>query len=108
MGQDTRTSFIAIVILTVVAAFIVAPLPSKPAFVATAKINLGTDLAGGAELRYKLLFEPGFTGNREAATKTATDVIRRRVEAKQLKEPKINSRGDDEIIIQLAGVDADA
>src|SRR5579862_6252425 len=107
MGQDTRTRFIAIVVLTVVAAYIVAPIPRKPEIVKDAKINLGIDLAGGAELRYKVLFEPGFTGNREAATKIATDVIRRRVEAKQLKEPKINSRGDDEIIIQLAGVDAD-
>ncbi|HLY75559.1 MAG TPA: protein translocase subunit SecD, partial [Planctomycetota bacterium] len=107
MGQDTRTRFIGIVVLTVIAAYIVAPIPRKPDFVKDAKINLGIDLAGGAELRYKVLFEPGFTGNREAATKVATDVIRRRVEAKQLKEPKINSRGDDEIIIQLAGVDAD-
>jgi preprotein translocase subunit SecD len=108
MGQDTRTKFIAIVILTVVAAYIVAPIPRKPSMVADAKINLGIDLAGGAELRYKILYPPGFSGNKEAATKIATDVIRRRVEAKQLKEPKINSRGDDEIIIQLAGVDADA
>src|SRR5882672_3346067 len=107
MGQDTRTRFIAIVVLTVIAAYVVAPIPRKPSFVADAKINLGIDLAGGAELRYKVLFEPGFSGNRETATKIATDVIRRRVEAKQLKEPKINSRGDDEIIIQLAGVDAD-
>ncbi|HUR39501.1 MAG TPA: protein translocase subunit SecD, partial [Planctomycetota bacterium] len=55
-----------------------------------------------------ILYPAGYSGNKEAATKIATDVIRRRVEAKQLKEPKINSRGDDEIIIQLAGVDADA
>jgi len=107
MGQDTRTRFIAIVVLTVVAAYIVAPIPRKPSYVADAKINLGIDLAGGAELRYKILYPPGFSTNKEAATKIATDVIRRRVEAKQLKEPKINSRGDDEIIIQLAGVDAD-
>ncbi len=107
MGQDTRTRFIAIVILTVVAAYVIAPIPRKPSIIADAKINLGIDLAGGAELRYKILYPPGFSGGKEAATKIATDVIRRRVEAKQLKEPKINSRGDDEIIIQLAGVDAD-
>src|SRR4029078_2600555 len=59
-------------------------------------------------LRYKVLFAPGFSGNKEAANRTATDVIRRRVEAKQLKEPKINSPGEDEIVIHLAGVDADA
>jgi len=109
MGQDTRVKFIAIVILTVITAYIVAPIPNKPKIpvLADAKINLGIDLAGGAELRYKVLFDSGFSGNKEAATKTATDVIRRRVEAKQLKEPKINSHGDNEIVIQLAGVDAD-
>jgi SecD/SecF fusion protein len=109
MGQDTRVRFIGIVILTVITAYIVAPIPNKPRIpvLADAKINLGIDLAGGAELRYKVLFEPGFSGSKEAATKTATDVIRRRVEAKQLKEPKINSHGDNEIVIQLAGVDAD-
>ncbi|MBV8880914.1 MAG: hypothetical protein JO332_13165, partial [Planctomycetaceae bacterium] len=107
MGQDTRTRFIAIIVMTVIALYIVAPIPRKPDWIKDSKINLGIDLAGGAELRYKVLFDGTFTGNRETATKMATDVIRRRVEAKQLKEPKINSRGDDEIIIQLAGVDAD-
>jgi len=105
MGQDTRIRFIGIVILTLAAAYVVAPLPKK---ILDAKINLGIDLAGGAELRYKVLFDSSFTENKEKATRDATDVIRRRVEAKQLKEPKINSHGDNEIVIQLAGVDADA
>lgn len=109
MGQDTRTRFIGIVILTVIGTYIVAPIPNKPKIpvLADAKINLGIDLAGGAELRYKVLFPPGFSESKEKATREATDVIRRRVEAKQLKEPKINSHGDNEIVIQLAGVDAD-
>jgi SecD/SecF fusion protein len=109
MAQDTRVKFIAIVIVSVIAAYIVAPIPNKPKLpmLGDAKINLGIDLAGGAELRYKVLFDAGFSGNKEAAAKSATDVIRHRVEQKQLKEPKINSHGDDEIVIQLAGVDAD-
>jgi SecD/SecF fusion protein len=109
MTQDTRVKFIAIVILTVITAYIVAPIPNKPKIplLADAKISLGIDLAGGAELRYKVLFPPGFSESKEKATRDATDVIRRRVEAKQLKEPKINSHGDNEIVIQLAGVDAD-
>jgi SecD/SecF fusion protein len=109
MGQDTRVKFIGIVILTVITAYIVAPIPDKPKIpgLGDAKINKGIDLAGGAELRYKVLFEDGFAGDKAKATQVATDVIRRRVEAKQLKEPKINSHGEDEIIIQLAGVDAD-
>src|SRR2546427_411040 len=109
MGQDTRVRFIGIVILTLISTYIVAPIPDKPKIplLADAKINKGIDLAGGAELRYKVLFPPGFSESKEKATREATDVIRRRVEAKQLKEPKINSHGDDEIVIQLAGVDAD-
>jgi SecD/SecF fusion protein len=110
MAQDTRAKFIAIVILTVIATYIVAPIPNKPKIpvLADAKINRGIDLAGGAELRYKVLFPPGFSEDKEKATREATDVIRRRVEAKQLKEPKINSHGTDEIVIQLAGVDSDS
>ncbi|MBI3854192.1 MAG: protein translocase subunit SecD, partial [Planctomycetes bacterium] len=109
MGQDTRVRFIVIVILTVICAYMVAPIPNKPKIpvLGDATFNRGIDLAGGAELRYRVLFDPGFSGSKEAATKVATDVIRRRVEAKQLKEPKINSHGEDQIVIQLAGVDAD-
>src|SRR5687767_3529751 len=109
MGQDTRVKFIGILIFTILAAYIVAPIPNKPKIpvLHDAKINKGIDLAGGAELRYKVLFEPGFTGDKEKATRDATDVIRRRLDAKQLKEPKINSHGDNEIVIQIAGIDAD-
>ena len=83
MAQEIRAKFIGIVILTLLAAYVVAPIPNKPKIpvLSDAKINRGIDLAGGAELRYKVLFEPGFTGNKEKATTDATDVIRRRVEA---------------------------
>jgi protein-export membrane protein SecD len=109
MIQNIRVKFIAIVVLTLVAAFVVAPIPNKPRIpvLSEARINLGIDLAGGAELRYKVLFPPGFNGDRERATKVAGDVIRRRLENKLLQEPKINSHGDNEIVIQLAGVDAE-
>jgi SecD/SecF fusion protein len=110
MAQEIRVKFIGIVILTVLAAYVVAPIPNKPQIpvLSDAKIKPGIDLAGGAELRYKVLFDPGFTGSKERATTDATDVIRRRVELKQLKEPKITSHGQDEIVVQLAGVDADS
>jgi SecD/SecF fusion protein len=108
MGQDTRVKFIAILVVTLFFAYVLAPIGKKPEMLKGAKINRGIDLAGGAELRYKVLFEPNFTGSKEAALQAATDVIRRRVQAKQLKEPKIFSQGTDEIVIQLAGVDQDA
>jgi SecD/SecF fusion protein len=107
MAADTRWKFIFIVLLTAVCAYVVAPIPNKPKVpgLADAKIVPGIDLAGGAELRYQLLFKEG-EGNRAAKTKEATDVIRRRVEGKQaIKEPKINAQGDDQIIVQIPGVD---
>ena len=107
MLRDIRIKFIAIVILAMFAAYIVAPIPNKPRALSGFRINPGMDLAGGAELRYKVLYEPAFTGDKREATKEAADVLRRRIEARQLQEPKINSYGEDGIIIQLAGVDED-
>ncbi len=107
MATDTRYKFVFIVVLTAICAYIVAPIPNKPKIpvLGDAKIVPGIDLAGGAELRYQLLYKEG-EGNRAQLTKDATDVIRRRVEGKQVvKEPKINAQGDDQIIVQIPGVD---
>jgi protein-export membrane protein SecD len=109
MVTNTRVKFIAIVLLTIVAVSIVAPFPGKSGIplLSEARIHPGIDLAGGAELRYKVLFEPGFNGDRQQATRAATDVIRRRLEARQLQTPKITTLGDNQVVIQLPGVDAD-
>ena len=96
MNRSLRFQFIVIVVLTIGALH-----------AALHRIRPGIDLAGGAELRYKVLFPPGFTGDRQQATRQATDVIRRRLETSLLREPKINSHGDNGIVIQLAGVDAE-
>ena len=96
MNRSLRFQFIVIVLLTIGALY-----------AAMHRIRPGIDLAGGAELRYKVLFDSKFTGDRQNATREATDVIRRRLELKQMKELKIMSRGDDEIVLQLPGVDAD-
>jgi len=96
MNRTLRFQFVVIALLTLAAAA-----------AALQRIRPGIDLAGGAELRYKVLFDATFTGNREKATREATEVIRRRLESKHLKEAKITSRGDDEIVLQLPGVDAD-
>jgi len=96
MNRSLRFQFIVIVVLTIGALY-----------AALHRIRPGIDLAGGAELRYKVLFDSKFAGDRQKATREATDVIRRRLESKQMKEPKITSRGDDEIVLQLPGVDAE-
>src|ERR1041384_6596653 len=109
MSQDIRNKFIFIAILTAVCGYIVAPIPNKPKvpLLSEARMGLGIDLAGGAELRYRILYEPGAT-QKERTTALATDVIRKRIEGKHLvKEPKINSQGDDQIIVQMAGIDQD-
>jgi preprotein translocase subunit SecD len=109
MHRNLRVMFVAIVILTVVAIAIVVPFPNKLNLpvLSHAKIGLGTDLAGGAELRYKVLFGPEFPGDQQEATRLACEVIRRRLEAQLLKEPKITSHGDDQIVIQIAGIDSE-
>lgn len=96
MSRSLRLQFAFIFILAGVAAWF-----------AVSRVKLGMDLAGGAELRYKLLFDPAHSGSREQAAREAADVIRRRLSALSLKEPKITPRGDDEIVIQMPGVDAE-
>lgn len=91
-----RLQFMIILLLTVAAAFLAAT-----------RIRPGIDLAGGAELRYKVLFGRQFPGDRKYATQETADVLRRRLEGLQLLEPRITSHGDEEILLQIAGVDGD-
>ena len=97
MFHHTRVQFILIVLVTLTAI----------SALWTHRIQPGIDLGGGAELRYKVLFKPGFSGDRKQATEAATEVVRRRVENDLLKEPKVSAAGDDEIVLQLAGVDSE-
>jgi preprotein translocase subunit SecD len=107
MTLSLRLQFIAILVLTALAIYVVAPIPNKPAFLAGFRINPGIDLAGGAQLRYTVLFEPGFPGARRQALQETADVLRRRIDPHQLREPKVSSAGDDGIAVQLSGIDAD-
>jgi preprotein translocase subunit SecD len=97
MFTPLRVRFIAIVLITLTALGVALRFKPHP----------GIDLAGGAELRYKMLYGSDFKGDRRAATREAADVLRRRLEAKLLQEPRVTTRGDDEVLIQLPGVDAD-
>ena len=107
MTLSLRLQLIAIVLLTGLAIYVVAPIPNKPAFLNGFRIAPGIDLAGGAQLRYTVLFEPGFEGDRRQAVQEATDVLRRRIDPQQIREPKVARSGDDGIVVQLAGIDAD-
>jgi SecD/SecF fusion protein len=109
MTRTIRIQFIAVLLLTLLAIFIAAPMPGKSALPILSGVGIkpGMDLAGGAELRYTMLFEPGFNGDRASITRLTADVLRRRLESRLLQEPRIVAHGDDEILIQLPGVDAD-
>ena len=104
MTLSLRLQLLAILLLTALAVCALAPIPGKPAGV---RIQPGIDLAGGAELRYKVLFEPGFSGDRGEALRESVEVLRRRIDPQHLKEPKVTASGDDSIVVQLAGIDAE-
>jgi SecD/SecF fusion protein len=104
MTQDTRLRFIVILILTAIGALVVAPMSSKP-FFKDYTIKPGIDLAGGAELRYRLVYDSSAKGNEKKFTDDAAEIVRKRLDAKQLKEPKINTEGEDRIVVQIPGVD---
>jgi preprotein translocase subunit SecD len=109
MFRNIRATFIVIVLVTAVAAYLAVPFADKPRIplLDGFRISPAIDLAGGAELRYKVLFEPAFKGDRRLATAKAADVVRRRLDARRLQEYKVNTLGEDEILIQLPGADAD-
>ncbi|HYE98088.1 MAG TPA: protein translocase subunit SecD, partial [Planctomycetota bacterium] len=104
MTQDTRFRFIVIVLLTAFCAYVVAPLKNKP-LLNESRIKPGIDLAGGAELRYRLVYTEDQKSRAKELTTDAADIVRQRLEAKQLKEPKITPEGDDRIVVQIPGVD---
>lgn len=95
MTRMMRVQFILVLLSALLAAVILFRFRIVP----------GIDLAGGAELRYKVLFKPDFQGDRQEVARGAADVVRRRLESRLLQEPKINAHGDDGIVVQLPGVD---
>jgi len=64
-------------------------------------LNLGLDLRGGTELRYRILQD---TSSKEGATaEEIKEVIQKRVDAYGLREPRIQAQGSNRILIQLPG-----
>lgn len=109
MTRTIRFQFLSILVVTVLAAVIVCPFPGKQRLPLLSGVGIrpGMDLAGGAELRYQMLFDSGFPGSRATATELASEVIRRRVEPGLPGECKVTTQGDDGLVVQLPGVSAD-
>jgi len=68
-------------------------------------LTLGLDLKGGTEMVYRIVAPEGGAGQAFTAQEV-TDVIRRRVDAYGLKEPRIQPLGEDRILVQIPGSDA--
>ncbi len=105
--QDTRAHIIAILVITIICGYVIIPPgPSKPKipWIGEAKLELGIDLAGGAELHYRVLYEPG---QEKVKIQSVVDVLINRIkQRKALHEPRVSSSGEDMIVIQIPGVDA--
>ena len=66
-------------------------------------LTLGLDLQGGTELRYRILTEDD---GQIADANEIAEIIRRRVDAYGLKEPRIQPIGQNRILVQIPGFDA--
>ncbi|HLG43183.1 MAG TPA: protein translocase subunit SecD, partial [Planctomycetota bacterium] len=110
MTKDLNTSLLILVVLTLCCAYIFAPIPNKPGeewIEKTFKLNLGIDLQGGAEVVYRVYdADHGKRIADKAVTQRILEKIRKRIDRRGLKEPWLNVRGNDQIQIQLPGIDA--
>jgi len=109
--EDSRGRFIGIVIVTLALAYIavgslgVVKNWPMPGLLKGAKIQPGIDLAGGAELTYRLLHDPSKPKSKSEVGQQVVSVLQQRINTKGLKEPRITTQGDEYVVIQLAGVD---
>ncbi|HEY3226068.1 MAG TPA: protein translocase subunit SecD [Planctomycetota bacterium] len=109
--QESKTQLVIILICVLLAGLILSPkkpqwldqLLDKP------EIEKGIDLAGGAELRYRALWKKDFPGNKTAELQKIQHVLENRFRQSRgaLLEPRITPAGDDQIILQMPGIDRD-
>lgn len=70
------------------------------------KINLGLDLKGGTSFLIRLKKEEGLAPTKEVLDQ-AVEVIRKRVDQFGVSEPVITPEGQDRILVQIPGLDAE-
>jgi preprotein translocase subunit SecD len=67
--------------------------------------HLGLDLQGGSHLVYQANFEGIDAGDRADALTAVRDTIERRVNSFGVSEPLVQVQGDDQIVVELPGID---
>ena len=109
--QENKTQLAIIAVAVLLSGLILSPKkPEKiDSFLGHPQIEKGIDLAGGAELRYRALFKPDYRGNRQADLAKIQEVLETRFRSARgaLLEPRITPAGDDQIILQMPGIDRD-
>ncbi len=90
---------LALIVLLTLGALVTVYPPKK-------KIQLGLDLQGGTEFLIRLVKENPQARLSPQARETAVEVIRSRVDTFGVSEPSITPVGEDSILVQIPGLDA--
>ena len=110
MSETSKWQLFLILIIVGIAGYFAYPSNEKPLFgkgefLEGKQIQLGLDLQGGSELRLALKKEGVAEENISAYTEKAKEIIERRINIYGLKEPRIQRYGEDQILIQMPGMD---
>jgi preprotein translocase subunit SecD len=104
-------TFIGVLVLAAVAAFIVHPKgskidlsPLKIPYKQDFRIRLGLDLQGGSHLAYQADFKDVAKESQSDALLAIRDIIERRVNSFGVSEPQVQVSGTDRIIVELPGI----
>src|SRR5689334_4249434 len=100
--MSNRRSHLILVGL-ILAALAGVALPAIPGSPAHKKVTLGLDLQGGLEVVLKAVPPPGKTCD-SACMDRSVSIMRSRIDKLGVAEPEIRKQGNNQIVIQLAGV----
>src|SRR5690349_20479399 len=100
--MSNRRSHLILVglILAALAGVALLAIPGSPAH---KKVTLGLDLQGGLEVVLKAVPPPGKTCD-SACMDRSVSIMRSRIDKLGVSEPEIRKQGNNQIVIQLAGV----
>ncbi|MHC4780908.1 MAG: protein translocase subunit SecD, partial [Planctomycetota bacterium] len=105
MDKELRWKLIVVLVVIAVGLFFAIPW-DRPLF--KGKMRYGLDLQGGTELLYRLKELPAEEQDKFQGQDLAGQIIgiiRERIDAQGVKQPRIQKQGTDRILIQLPGAD---
>src|SRR3989339_61835 len=110
MSETSKWQLFLILIIVGIAGYIAYPSHEKPLagkgeLLENMQIQPGLDLQGGSELRLALKKEGVAEENISEYTEKTKEIIERRINIYGLKEPRIQRYGNDQILIQMPGMD---